>query len=220
MNKTLERRVLILITLAALAIAGAFVGKIYSSSNLGEAAAAASSKSLRDRAAAAPGQHFKGYLGFKPNTVYQNVDGLLQASSDVITGKVVRNHCEFGPNETSIKTNYVVSVSEVFKGTLKSGDKIVVTRPGGRVQLEDESYAEVEVLFAGKHMMNNRSYVLFLTKVGDDYTSVGGPQGIFRVLGNNIEPADPWKAHPVVSLYSDMNTNVFLGQIRQGAKGE
>jgi hypothetical protein len=221
-NKTRQRRVLTLVVIVAVLTICTAVTRIYKSSSLTARAGvpAPAPKTLRERAETANGNHFKGYLGLKTTTLYQDVSDLAQHSSEVISGNVIRNVCHFGPTENSIQTDYVVSVTEVFKGSLKSGDKIVVTRPGGRVQLDDGSYAEVQVLFAGKHMMNKRKYVLFLTQRGDGYTSVGGPQGIFRIIGKNIEPGDGWPNHPVVTKYANMSTGTFLAQVRQAGKNQ
>jgi hypothetical protein len=218
-NTTRQRSALVLIIALSMLTVGAVVAKLRKTPEP-TALAAANGKSLRERAQTAPGNHFKGYLAVKTNTKYQDVNQLSVQSSDVIIGDVVSNRCDFTTDEKSIATNYVVSVAKVFKGGLKSGDKIVVTRPGGRVQLEDGSYAEIQPLFAGKLMMNKRHYVLFLTNKGDSYTSVGGPQGMFRIKGDDVEPADGWKNHPVVQKYSTMKREAFLAEVRDatGAK--
>lgn len=212
-NRIPQRTVLGLIMVLSIGVVAVVATKIRKAAEPSALAREGHAKTLRERAQTAPGNHFKGYLAVKTNTKYQDLAALSAQSSEVIIGDVVSNRSEFTTNEESIATNYVVSVAKVFKGALKPNDKIVVTRPGGRVPLEDGSYAEIQVLFAGKLMMNKRHYVLFLNRKGDNYTSVGGPQGMFRIKGNDIEPADGWKNHPVVSKYANMKRTQFLSEL-------
>src|SRR3712207_9046786 len=77
-----------------------------------------------------------------------------------------------------ILTDYEVTVSEVFKGPLAAGNPVTVSLPGGRVEFEDGTSAELRARDF-EHVRAETSYVFFLSESGDApgaYVLSGGPQ--------------------------------------------
>jgi hypothetical protein len=112
-------------------------------------------------------------------------------------------------------------MQEVIKGKVAQSSTITVNLPGGRVEFEDGTSAEIRTPGFRK-MENGKTYVLFLREnkaEGDAFILVGGQQGLFEI------PADGSGVNPhgltvddVVKQNKDKDVNSFLKEIRAAAK--
>jgi hypothetical protein len=92
-------------------------------------------------------------------------------------------------------TDYAIQVSKVIKGDAPKGDKLVVSQPGGHVELP--TYPGGPTLkrtlqFEDDPLMEHgQEHVFFLKKAEDGaYFVVGGPQGRFQVNNGKIKSVD------------------------------
>jgi len=150
-------------------------------------------------------------------------DGFLKftlANSDiVIVGRLENQLSIFNTNKTSIVTDSLLKVSNVLYDKqgigLHAGDKIVVTRPGGRLRIDDHA---IEVRVEGFPAFDaGADYLLFLHRV-----PVSGSYDVqrldaFVIEGVSIRPlATKAKVHPAAPYLT--STEAFLEKVRTFAE--
>ena len=153
--------------------------------------------------------------------VYSGLEALASHSSLIIVGTPSRNVCHLPPNGIRLTTDYDVEVQDVIKGDLKQGDTVTVSLPGGRVEFEDGTSAEIRAPEFRK-MENHKTYLLFLFEQKGrpgTYKVVGGPQGLFEL------PADSDVVKPhgrsidfVTEKYKNKEQKAFLKEVQEAAK--
>ena len=94
------------------------------------------------------------------------------------------------PKEKFIVTDFQITVQDVLKGALQSGQTIKVRTPGGRVELGEGKYAEVNMPDFWKYPEVGEVYLLFLeSRTDGSFILRGGPQGLFLVTSaGSIKP--------------------------------
>jgi len=160
------------------------------------------------------------------NTVrFNDLTELVNHSSSVIIGTPQTNASRVTPDGKSATIDYQVKVEFAYKGSLREGDVVTVSLPGGLIKFDDGNSAEVRTPWFRK-MLNNKTYALFLTPRGNErngtFQTTGGPQGVFdipttsssRVVKSHsaLEKDPIWKYH-------DMEVRAFLRQLRQAVNG-
>lgn len=150
---------------------------------------------------------------------YSALQQLTTQSDVVVIGTPQQNVCRLTPDGKSITTDYKVRVEYSYKGTLREGNIISVSLPGGLVQFEDGSQAEIQTPWF-KKMENGHTYLLYLknTAAGKPFVTTGGPQGVFEIPTTRVTRSiksnsglsqDPmWKYH-------NMNVRAFLKEVRK-----
>jgi hypothetical protein len=121
-----------------------------------------------------------------------DIESLTKNSADVVVGVASSNASEVSPDGQLIVTDYRVNMTNVLKGKVNSGSDITVHLPGGRVEFEDGTSAEV-ITPNFERMENDKKYVLFLGKEQGDnnrYILTGGSQGLFEVTDKGISHVD------------------------------
>lgn len=127
---------------------------------------------------------------------YADLNQLTAASTDVVIGTAGGNICRLSLDETSITTDFQVTVDSVIRGALVPGTTIRVKVAGGRVGFNvpcatppcvNPAIAEIRAPWFKKLTQGNQ-YYLFLTGVakssGETYIGfypTGGPQGVFEI---------------------------------------
>lgn len=169
------------------------------------------------RAAASVHGHFLATTDPDTRIMY-TLPQLVEASTLVVIGTPERNHCGITPDGHTITTDYDFKIEQVFKGTVSVGDHIRVGLPGGRVQFEDGTVAEVRTPGFQK-MVNGNRYVLFLEPRhplhGEGYLPTGLRQGLlsFSADGNTmISHAAPGEA--IFRTANNQPTPLFLKSLR------
>jgi hypothetical protein len=121
----------------------------------------------------------------KPLRRYDEVETLFRDSATVIVGVVNDSFSQLStPKQNSIATNYQVSVSSVLKGSIQNGSSVSVLFPGGRLEFDNGTTAEVIRPKYWRVPEVNSSYVFFLKEVKERegfFELVGGPQGLFKL---------------------------------------
>lgn len=155
-----------------------------------------------------------GFMGY-------DVKSLTRDSVIVVVGTPLQNVCKLSSDGESINTEYQVAMQEVLKGKIAQGSTITVNLPGGRVEFEDGTSAEIRTPGFRK-MENGKTYALFLREnkaEGDAFILVGGQQGLFEI------PADGSGVNPhglpideVVKQNKGKDVNSFLKEVRAAAK--
>lgn len=150
--------------------------------------------------------------------MYNNAQALTHDSAVVITGVVNSETAQMSPAEDFIFTDYQVSVRDVLKGSLQPGDTITVRTPGGRVQFDGGTAAEVKMPDFWKNPEVGGTYVFFLKKKDESHLGlVGGPQGLFDISsGTGVEP-QVRDQDLLMHTYRGKEIASFVQEIRQAA---
>jgi hypothetical protein len=149
-----------------------------------------------------------------------DLDSLAKASAAIVVGRPSRNVCRLSANGQLITTNYEVEVQEVVKGSLQQGGTITVKLPGGKVNFEDGTSAEVRTPGFRK-MVNNSTYVLFLEAIENEpgsFRLVGGPQGLFAIPSEGGINPHGRTTDPVVFKNKGKDKETFLKEVRKVGK--
>jgi hypothetical protein len=157
----------------------------------------------------------------KAEGVYSGLDSLASHSDVVIVGTPSQNVCRVTPDGRYITTDYEVVAQEVFKGRVRKRDTVKVSLPGGRVQFEDGTSAEVRVPDFRK-MEDGKTYVLFLSERKDNpgvFQVVGGPQGLFELSADNVTVKSHGRGMDLVAQkYKDKDQREFLKEVREATR--
>jgi hypothetical protein len=142
--------------------------------------AAADNRPLKERAKT--NGHYVTSERPNRNKTYADLKDLTENSSAVIVGIPEDNVSTLSQDGRSISIDYKTKVMYTFKGTIAKGNTITVSIPGGRVQFEDGSSAEVRTPWF-KKMMAGNAYVLFLNPDGRPgvFVTTGDAQGLFEI---------------------------------------
>jgi hypothetical protein len=203
--------VLVVLSVAALAFVRALPNRS------GAVSIDSSSKSLRDKArqsgnvtASAEPRNLKKYDEL----------GSLARESEVIAVGIPDSKASslLKPNETLIVTDYQVSLSDVLKGNVTQGQKIIVREPGGHVDFGDGTSADVQMPDYWKQPEIGEKYILFLkSKADGKFSLVGGPQGLFKIAGTTVSPQGR-PEDKLVQTYTGKNSLSFLNEISKAIK--
>lgn len=149
-----------------------------------------------------------------------DIDMLAKNSAAVIIGTAVENVSRLTEDGRQITTNYQVIVQEGLKGNIQEGSTITASLPGGRVEFEDGTSAEL-VTPGFSRMVNGETYVLFLSKKKDESSTfilTGGPQGSFQIPadGTGIKPSG--HSSDIVQKHKGKDAKAFLKEVREAVK--
>jgi hypothetical protein len=112
-----------------------------------------------------------------------NLEHLTKTSAAVIVGVPQTSVVQLSSTGDKITTNYKVKVENVIKGHLVASDIVEVSMPGGRIEFEDGTSAEIQTP-GFTRMQNGKRYILFLyaNRNGSQILLLtGGPQGLFEL---------------------------------------
>jgi hypothetical protein len=120
-----------------------------------------------------------------------------------------------------IVTDYEISVQEIIKGSVTAGGKVKVSLPGGKMEFEDGTSAELRTP-KFEHIKVRQTYALFLTEDQTEpgvFTLTGGPQGLVEVCSDGV----PVKSYgrptdPVFEQVKELDAESFLQEVRKQAK--
>jgi hypothetical protein len=149
---------------------------------------------------------------------HDSLADLAKESNIVVEVDVVSNRCVLIDGGRGIETRYIVAVDNVYKGTVRPGEQLVVTLAGGRFRYPDGSAAQVDVPNQ-KRLGNNRRYILFLGSSGDgEYSPAGFDEGAFELLSDgSIRPHASAKDAPLQKESQFPNTE-FKNRVLRAVK--
>jgi hypothetical protein len=148
---------------------------------------------------------------------YDDVTTLARDSAAVVIGTVNSEDSSLlTPEEKIIVTDYQINVQDVFKGNLQPGATIIVREPGGAVQFDDGTSAEVRLPDYWRNPSEGKTYIFFLKSRADKYwVLLGGSQGLFEITSSgSIEPQARYGNRMRVS-YEGMAKDSFLQEIQK-----
>ena len=150
---------------------------------------------------------------------YNDVKSLVHDSSDIVNGGLVETVSRFRTaEERNIVTDFKIVVQNTLKGEILSGEEIIVRGPGGRIQFEDGSSAEVKMPPYWKNPEMGKTYTFFLRKKGNVFMLTGGPQGLFEMLNNGTAQPQVRPQDELMQRYKDKDTLSFLDEVNQSIK--
>ena len=150
-----------------------------------------------------------------------DIELLTKNSAAVIVGTMTKKlESRLTSEGQLIFTDYEVTVQERIKGEVATGAPITVSLPGGRVEFEDGTSAELTTPNF-EHMKTGGTYTLFLSESGTApvwYTLTAGPQGLVEIVDNNTVRSHGRPTDPINAQSRDKNKDAFLREVRQQAK--
>jgi hypothetical protein len=179
-----------------------------------------SSLSLKERAQQAGGKLIISDTS-QQSIIYNDLNGLAKASTAVIVCATKSNRCRLSSNGQYVTTDYQVLVNEVLKGSMRAGNIITASTPGG-LKVFDRSTSMLIQVPDFRRPINGRTYLFFLNQSGENsmLALTGGPQGAFELPGNGkgVRPSDLRPDHPLVRKYKNKDVKEFLKEVRQAVK--
>ncbi|HEX6045636.1 MAG TPA: hypothetical protein VFZ22_14180 [Pyrinomonadaceae bacterium] len=129
-------------------------------------------------------KHYVATASAKRDQHFETLSDLGRASGVVVIGNVESTNTRLVSSERFIVTDYTVKLTEVIKGYLRVGQTITVRKPGGLMNFDDGTSAEVKMAESWPAMNTTSKYVLFLSAKPDfTFSIVGGPQGLLEMKG-------------------------------------
>lgn len=148
---------------------------------------------------------------------YNDLAALVRDSPTIVTGTIEALAPQLlPPAENFIVTDCRLTVKDTIKGTVRPGETITLRLPGGRVEFDDGTSAEVELTDFLGYPKVGETFIFFLRKKGDSKFSLqGGPQGLFEVSSDaTIEPQTQ-AINKLAETYQNMSLKSFLKEIQQ-----
>jgi len=151
-----------------------------------------------------------------------DIEALTKNSMAVVVGTVVK---KLGGRLTDggqlIFTDYEVVLNESIKGGLTTGNTITIALPGGSVEFDDGTSAELRTP-GFEHVKSGSAYALFLTESANGpnvYTLTGGPQGLVEIMSDGTlkshgRPTDPI-ALETKNPNKGKNKTIFIREVRK-----
>jgi hypothetical protein len=221
-NHKLARYFLILlIVLAALGLALANISATKQEArSVSQSRGAASARTLKEKAKQAG--KFVGYEQPNDAAAYPGLDQLVGNSAAVVIGIAQQNVCRLSPDGEHISIDYQVKVEYVYKGTVRQGNTITVSLPGGMVHFADGTSAEVRTPWF-KKMQQGATYLLFLNQAAADqpFVTTGAAQGLFEIpttLNSRVVKTHTGVLKDPIWKYNGMDVKAFLKEVRQAVK--
>jgi len=150
-----------------------------------------------------------------------DIESLTKNSAAVVVAVAGRN---LGGHLTEdgqmILTNYEIMVRERLKGDITEGSTIIVSLPGGRVEFEDGTTAELRTP-TFEHIKTGSTYTFFLAEVENSpgvYTPTGGPQGLVELVANGSVKSHGRDTDPIAQQSKGKDEQSFLKDVREQAK--
>jgi hypothetical protein len=145
-----------------------------------------------------------------------NLETLTKSSAAVVVGVPERSKGELSPNGDMVMTTYDVKVEETLKGPLGVDVIFKVALPGGRVDFDDGTSAEIQTP-EFERMVEGKKYLLFLyaNRNGSDvFLLTGGPQGLFELKTTGAIKPHGRSTDPGVKEVQSMNADGLREKVR------
>jgi hypothetical protein len=132
----------------------------------------------------------------------ENYFGRVARKSDaIISGRVTKKTSQIAENDSFIFTDYAIEIAEVLRNNLaapvETGATVTVTRPGGKVVLDDVIVKATDYSFAP--LLVDSDVILFLKFIPETGTyCVTEPTASFELDGSSLHPLTQIKFPPGV----------------------
>lgn len=153
----------------------------------------------------------------KPMRRYNDGKTLAQASSFIVVATVESSNAQLlSRAENFIVTHFQIKVSNVLKGSQQPNQVLTLRVPGGRVQFEDGTSAEVKMPDFWKQPEVGKSYVFFLEqRHAGHFVLHGGPQGLFELTGEGRVKPQVRAEDQLMQNYENKDVDSFVSEIRK-----
>ena len=165
------------------------------------------------------------YVGdFDPHSDFAvfDIESLTKNSVVVVVGVATRAlPSRLVANGRLIVTDYEIAVRETIKGKVSAGGKLKVSLPGGKMEFEDGTSAELRTP-QFEQIKVRQTYALFLTEDQTEsgaFRLTGGPQGVVEISADGA----PVKSYgrptdPVFEEVKELDAASFLHLVRSQGK--
>jgi hypothetical protein len=163
--------------------------------------------------------HYVGTMDPNWDWASFDLETLTKNSAAVVIGVPESSKGQLNSNGEMIMTQFEVRVKETIKGTLAENSVVKVALPGGKVEFDDGTSAEL-VTPKFERMIEGRKYLLFLytdSNGSDVYLLTGGPQGLFELKGQAGIKALARSSDPVVKEVQNLNEDGLREKVRDYA---
>jgi hypothetical protein len=139
-------------------------------------------------------------------------------SQHVVAASPIFNRATLTSDGTMINTQITFKIHSVVSGdgTLKPGQSIVVSLPGGSHRYEDGTIVSLYSVYYRPPLDSKKQFLLFLQRAYGAWSLVGGAQGQFDIdgQGKTVRPAD-LRAGPLQQSYKDAPLAPMLLKLRK-----
>jgi hypothetical protein len=223
-NAKVKKRILVAAALVGvLAVSVGLVGALWGTDVSGQGNEAADHIRLRDalrRGGLREAARVKGryVASFDPHWDFGqfDVETLTKNSAAVIVGVAQRKlGSRLSADGQLILTDYEVGVTESIKGAMPRGSTVTVSLPGGVVNFDDGTSAELQTRDFD-HFKTGSTYTLFLTETEtyNVFTPSGGPQGVVEVVNDTALKSHGRATDPVSKEVKSKSKEAFLEDVR------
>ena len=150
-----------------------------------------------------------------------NIEALTRNSAAVVVGVATKKLAGYElVGGGRIFTDYEVLVQETIKGYIPNGGTITVSLPGGRIEFEDGTSAELKTP-GFEQMKTGETYTLFLSEVSTTpglYALTGGPQGLVEMREGAKVKSHGRPTDPIAEETKDKDKDAFLREVRKQGK--
>ena len=132
------------------------------------------------------GAHYKQSIIYPRLTRYADVKELSRDSTNIVLAVVESSSSRLLPSERKfVVTDYQIAIRSSLKGSLKRGENVTITLPGGSVQVDDKNSVKLKRAQFWKGPEIGTTYVFFLVPYrNSSFGLTGGPQGMFAISAN------------------------------------
>lgn len=150
-----------------------------------------------------------------------NIESLTKNSAVVVVGVATTAlPSRLTAEGQLIVTDYEIAVRETIKGII-AGDKIKVSLPGGEMEFEDGTSAELKTP-GFEHIRVGQTYTLFLTEDHSQagvFTLTGGPQGLVSIPSYGVHVKSHGRqTDPIFEQVKELDAESFLQEVRRQAE--
>lgn len=132
------------------------------------------------------GSHYKQSLIYPRLTKYSDIKKLSRDSTNIVLAVVESSSSRLLPSRRKFAvTDYQIAIRSSLKGSLKRGENVTITMPGGSVPLDDQNSMKLNRPQFWKGPEIGTTYVFFLVSYrNSSFGLTGGPQGMFAISAN------------------------------------
>lgn len=146
-----------------------------------------------------------------------DIEALAKNSAAVIMGTPTKKvGSRLSQSGQTILTDYEVEVREAFKGSESAGSSITVALPGGSIEFEDGTTAEVKAV-GFEPLKLGATYTMFLSEsaaASNVYTLSGGPQGLIEIVNDRKLKFHGRQTDPMSEESEGKDKETFLKEVR------
>lgn len=168
----------------------------------------------------ATGAHYKNSIIYPRFTQYSHVKELSRDSPTIVLAVVESSSSRLLPSRRKfVVTDYQIAIRSSLKGSLKRGDHVTITMPGGSVHVDDQHSMELTRPQFWKEPEIGTTYVFFLVPYSNSsFGLAGGPQGMFAISANKRIVPQGFKQDSLARANRKKELKLFLQELKEIVK--